>query len=73
MADILRKLFPYSFGAEDMKGLVIKVLVYALLGGVLRLLLGMIPVAGLWLSLVVYIYCNVGWVVTALVYIGVFK
>ena len=71
--DMLKKLFPYSFGAEDVKTLIIKILVYVLGGTVAVFVLGLIPILGTILGWVVNIYTTVGWILTVLDYLKVLK
>ena len=48
--EMLKKFFPYSFGAADVKGLVIKILVYLVASAVLGFILGLIPCWVVWLA-----------------------
>lgn len=48
--EILQKIFPFSFGAKDTAGLVIKVLVYVVIGFAASVIIGIlsiIPLIGL--------------------------
>ncbi len=85
--DILKKIFPYSFGAAEVKDLVIKIIVYivaAFLAGVVLavagLITGWIPVlgaiVGLLLSIVggaVELYVLIGIILLVLDYLKVLK
>lgn len=71
--DMLKKYFPYSFGAADVKSLVIKVLVYILGGAVVGFVLGLLPIVGGILGWVVNIYTTVGWILVVLDYLKVLK
>ena len=71
--EMLKKFFPYSFGAEDVKGLVIKVLVYLVASAVLGFILGLIPLLGGLVSGLVGLYCTVGWILAILDYLKVLK
>lgn len=67
--DMLKKIFPYSFGAQDVKGLIIKILVYWVVSAVLGWILGLIPLVGAFLSGVVGLYSFVGWILAIIVYL----
>ncbi len=77
--DIIRKVFPYSLGAKEIKEVVIKILVYLVVGVVVGFFIGIltkIPLLGLIFSLVgavVDLYCFVGIVIAVLDYIGALK
>lgn len=85
--DILKKVFPYSFGAAEVKDLVVKIIVYivaAFLAGVVLALAGLITgwipvlgaVIGLLLSIVggaVELYVLIGIVLLVLDYLKVLK
>ena len=85
--DLLKKLFPYSFGTKDVANLVIKTIVYIVVTAVLGALIGLstilvawIPVVGLlvaWLlgiiSSLAGIYCLAGIIVLFLDYFKVLK
>ena len=77
--DMIRKVFPYSLGAKDVKELVIKILVYLVAGVIVGALIGIlakIPVLGLIFSLVgavVDLYCFVGIILAILDYMKVLK
>lgn len=71
--DLIKKVFPYSFGAASVKDLIIKVLVYLVASSLLGWLLGLIPLLGGILSWVVGIYCTVGWILVVLDFLKVIK
>ena len=77
--DMIRKVFPYSLGAKEVKELVIKILVYLVAGIIIGALIGVlakIPVLGLIFSLVgaiVDLYCFVGIILAVLDYMKVLK
>lgn len=71
--DSIKKLFPYSFGAADIKAMVIKIVVYLLASAVLGLVIGLIPLVGGIVSWLVGIYCTVGWILVVLDYLKVIK
>lgn len=77
--DLIKKIFPFSFGAKDVTGLIVSIVIHlvgiivmSLLGG----LLGNIPVIGLLLGIVgwvVGLYCTVGIILAVLVFLKVIK
>lgn len=73
----LKKIFSYSFGAADLKALIIKIVVYIVAGFVAGLVLGLlskIPVLGVIFSIIGWIidlYCLVGIVLTILDYLKI--
>lgn len=71
--DIIKKLFPYSFGAADIKALVIKIVVYLVASAVLGFVIGLIPFIGGIIAWVIGIYCTVGWILVVLDYLKVLK
>ncbi len=71
--EMLKKYFPYSFGAADVKALVIKVVVYLLVSAVGGFILGLLPLVGGILSWVLGLYCTVGWILAILDYLKVLK
>lgn len=71
--DIIKKLFPYSFGAADIKALVIKIVVYLVVSTVLGWVIGLIPFIGGIISWIIGIYCTVGWILAILDYLKVLK
>lgn len=71
--DTIKKLFPYSFGASDIKSLVIKILVYLVASAVLGWVIGLIPIVGGIVSWVLGIYCTIGWILAVLDYLKILK
>ncbi len=78
--DLLKSIFPFSFGAKkDVVALVVNILIYLVAGavvGVVLGLLGRIPVLGLLfrlLSGLVGLYCLVGIVLSVLDFMNVLK
>lgn len=77
--DMLKKIFPYSFGAADVKTLVIKIVVYVVAGWVIGFVLGLlsvVPVVGIIaqvLGTVVGLYSAAGWILAVLDYLKVLK
>ena len=78
--DMIKKLFPYSFGAKDAKELLIKIVTYLVVGLVVGLIcwvVGLIPILGpivAWLvGSVVSLYNLVGIVLAVLDYLKVLK
>lgn len=71
--DMLKKFFPYSFGAAEVKDLVIKIVVYVLAGYLLGWLVGLIPLVGGIVGWVISIYSTVGWILAILDYLKVLK
>lgn len=85
--DMLKKFFPYSFGAKDVTALVIKIIVYVvamviggLLLGLIGLISGWIPVLGAiigWIlgaiGTVIEVYCVIGIVLAILDYLKLLK
>ena len=77
--EMLKKFFPYSFGAQDVAALVIKILVYIVVGtvaGFIIGLLGTIHIIGLIFSLIgalVELYVLAGVVIAVLDYLKILK
>lgn len=71
--DMLKKFFPYSFGAKDVTALVIKILVYVAGGYLLGFLIGWIPLVGGIVGAIVSLYSTVGWILAILDYLKVLK
>lgn len=77
--DTLKKIFPYSFKAADLKSMIIKIIVYIVAGFVAGLVLGLlgaIPLLGIIFRIigwVVDLYCLVGIVLVVLDYLKVLK
>lgn len=73
--DTLKKFFPYSFGAKEVKDLVVKIIVYVLAAvvvgvvlGLVGLIAGLIPILG---GIIGTLLSIVGWVVEAYVVVGI--
>lgn len=77
--DMIKKLFAHAMQANDVKGLIIAVLIYAvvhLVGGFVLGLLDNIPLVGFVfgvLGWVLSIYCAVGIIVAILVFFKIVK
>ena len=71
--DMLKKFFPYSFGAKDVASLVVKIIVYLVAGAVAGWIVGLLPVVGGLLGSLVGLYGTVGIVVLVLDYLKVLK
>lgn len=71
--EMLKKIFPYSFGAQDIKGLVIKIVVYLVVSAILGWVIGLIPLIGGIVSWIIGIYSTVGWILAILDYLKVLK
>ena len=77
--DFIKKLFPQAMQANDLKGLLIAILIYAivnLVGGFVLGLLDGIPLVGFVFGLVGWvlgIYCAVGIIVSILVFFKIMK
>jgi VIT1/CCC1 family predicted Fe2+/Mn2+ transporter len=77
--DMVKKLFPYSFGTADVKSLVIKILVYLVASAVVGFLLGLlsgIPLVGAVAGVIGWafgLYCTVGWILAILNFLKVLK
>lgn len=71
--DFLKKYFPYSFGAADVKALIIKIVVYVLVGYLLGFVAGLIPFVGGILGTLVSLYTTAGWILAILDYLKVLK
>ncbi|MBQ6892618.1 MAG: hypothetical protein IJN48_00285 [Clostridia bacterium] len=77
--DLLKKIFPFSFGAKDVAALVIKVILYIVAGmvaGVLIGLLASVPVVNIVVGFVgglVDLYVTAGIVITFLSFFKVIK
>lgn len=71
--DMIKKLFPYSFGVADVKGLVIKIIIYLVVSAVGGFILGLLPLVGGILSWALGLYCTVGWILAILDYLKVLK
>jgi len=77
--DMLKKFFPFSFGAKDVANLVIKIIIYLVVGTVLGIVIGLlagIPVIGIVVSLVcslIDLYCLAGIIIAILDFCKVLK
>ena len=78
--DMIKTIFPYSFGAKDLKALAIKIVVYLVVGAIVGLLcgvIGLIPLLGpiiAWaVGGIVSIYSLAGIVIAVLDYMKVLK
>jgi len=77
--DVLKKLFPYSFGIKDTSNFVVKLIVYIVAGAIAGIILGLlsgIPLVGAIFSLLgslISLYTTVGIVLTVLVFCKVLK
>ena len=71
--DMLKKFFPYSFGAAEVKDLVIKIIVYLVAGAVIGWVVGLIPLVGGLISSLVGLDGTVGIVLVVLDYLKVLK
>lgn len=78
--DMLKKYFPYSFGAKDLKDLIIKIIVYVVVGvviGTVASIIGLIPliggILGWIIGTVANLYTTAGWVIAILDYLKILK
>lgn len=77
--DTLKKLFPYSFNAEDVASLVIKIIVYLVVGAIAGFVIGIfgkLPLIGIIASLVgalAEIYILAGIIIAVLDFLKVLK
>lgn len=71
--DMLKTFFPYSFGAAEVKDLVIKIIVYLVAGAVIGWVVGLIPLVGGLIGSLVGLYGTVGIVLVVLDYLKVLK
>ena len=71
--DMLKKFFPYSFGAKDVAGLVIKIVVYIVASAVLGFVVGLIPFVGGLVGSLIGLYSTVGLVLAILDYLKILK
>ncbi len=71
--DMLKKFFPYSFGAGTIVELIIKIVVYLVASALLGWVLSLIPLLGGIVAWVVGIYCTVGWVIAILAFLKILK
>lgn len=77
--DMVKKYFPQAFKANDVKSLIIALLIYAVLavvGGFVIGLLGIIPIIGFIagiLGWLLEIYCTIGVILAILVFLKIVK
>ena len=77
--DMVKKYFPQAFKANDVKSLIIALLIYAVLavvGGFVIGLLGIIPIIGFIagiLGWLLEIYCTIGAILAILVFLKIVK
>lgn len=71
--DMLKKFFPYSFGAKDVAGLVIKIVVYLVVSAVLGFVISLIPLVGGLVASLIGVYSTVGIVLAVLDYLKILK
>lgn len=78
--DMLKKYFPYSFGAKELKDLIIKIIVYVVAGvviGTVASVISLIPliggIVGWIIGTVANIYTTAGWIIAILDYLKVLK
>lgn len=71
--ELLKKIFPYSFGAKDITGLIIKIIVYIVASAVLGFVVGLIPFVGGLIGSLISLYSTVGLILAILDYLKVLK
>ena len=77
--DILKKVFPYSFGVKGLGNLIVKVLVYIVVGAIAGFAIGLLaamPIIGMLVSLIcglIDLYVVVGIVLAVLDFLKVLK
>lgn len=77
--DILKKVFPYSFGVKDLTDMIVKIVVYVVVGAVAGVLIGLLaklPIIGFIIGAVgglIDLYCTVGIVLAILDHFKVLK
>ena len=77
--DLIKKFFPQAMQAQDVKGLLIAILIYAIVnfvGGIVLGLLDGIPLVGFVFGVIGWalgIYCAVGIIVALLVFLKIVK
>lgn len=77
--DILKKFFPYSFGVKDLTDMIVKIIVYVVVGAIASVLIGLLKeifiigaIIGA-LGGLVDLYCTVGIVLAILDHFKVLK
>ena len=77
--DILKKFFPYSFGVKDLTDMIIKIIVYVVVGAIASVLIGLLKeifiigaIIGA-LGGLIDLYCTVGIVLAILDHFKVLK
>lgn len=77
--DTVKKLFPHAFKANDVKSLIVALLVYAVIafvGGLILGVLGVIPVIGFIAGVIGWlleIYCTAGIILAILAFLKIVK
>lgn len=77
--DLLKKIWPHAFGAKDVVGLIITIIIYLLIGVVVGWLIGVlanIPIVNIICGLVgglLDVYCLVGIILAVLAFLKVLK
>ena len=77
--DMLKKLFPYSFGAKEVKDLIVKIIIYIIAGAIVGAIIGLlaaIPLIGIIFGLIgglVELYVLIGIILVVLDYLKVLK
>lgn len=78
--DILKKYFPLSFGAADIAGLIVKIIIYIVIGAVVSCIgwiVGLVPIVGGAIAGILGtlsgLYCFIGIVLVVLDFLKVLK
>lgn len=77
--DMIKKYFPHAFRVNDVKSLIVNLVIYALIAfvaGIVLGLLGIIPILGFVFGVigwVVELYCTAGVILAILVFLKVIK
>ena len=77
--DMLKKIFPFSFGVKDITALVVALVIYIVGGAVIGLVFGLlakIPLVGILFSIIgwlVGVYCLIGIILAVLEYFNLIK
>ena len=77
--DMLKKIFPFSFGVKDITALVVSLVIYIVGGAVIGLVFGLlakIPLVGILFSIIgwlVGVYCLIGIILAVLEYFNLIK